>query len=323
MMSVEEILKKVYDNGILPVIAINDADCAIPLAQACMETGLEAIEITFRTECAGEAMRNIKKAYPEMLLGAGTVLRPEQVDEAIDCGADFIVTPGFNPDVVKYAVDKNIPIVPGVSCASQVEQAMSLGLSTVKFFPAEQSGGVPMLKALSGPYKTINFIPTGGMTFDNFTTYTNLPNVVAIGGSFLISKKNIADKNVEAMKAEIIPVIDKLMGIRLHHIGLNCGDQEKALQIAKTLQAFFNYPYNEGNSSIFSGNKEFELMKKPGRGTNGHIALSVSDIDRAKHFLEKRGVEFDEESLVIKDGKKIAIYLKEEIGGYAFHLMKI
>ena len=321
-MNKEELIKKIYDGGVLPVIAINDVECAVPLAKACVESGLSAIEITFRTECAGDALRAIKQAYPEILLGAGTVLTPETVDEAIDCGVDFIVTPGFNPDVVKYCISKDFPIVPGVSAPSQVEQALALGLDTLKFFPAEQAGGVPMLKALNGPYKKLRFIPTGGMTLDNFTTYTSLSNVVAIGGSFMISKEHIASKDVEAMKADIKACVDKLLGLKLAHIGINCENEDKALEMAKTLETFLNMSYNIGNSSIFCGKKEFELMKKPFRGTNGHIAIGVSDIDRGVHYLSARGLKFDETSLVVKDNKKTAIYFANEIGGFAFHLVK-
>ena len=322
-MTKEEILKKIYDSGVLPVIAVNDIEEAVPLATACKQAGLTAIEITFRTECAAEALKAIKQAYPEMLLGAGTVLTPETVDEAIACGVDFIVTPGFNPDVVKYTISKNFPIVPGVSCASQIEQAMALGLDTVKFFPAEQSGGVPALKAFAGPYKKLKFIPTGGMTIDNFTTYTSLNNVVAIGGSFMINKKHIADKDVDAMVNDIVAVVDRMLNLKLSHIGMNLGNEEEALKIANLLQSLLHMPYKNGNSSIFVGNKEFELMKVEGKGKNGHIGIGVSDIDRGIHYLETRGLKFNNDSLVVKENKKIAIYFADEIGGYAFHLMKV
>ena len=321
-MNTNEILTKIYENGVLPVIAINDLDTAIPLAQACMETGLNAIEITYRTDCAAEALKAIKKAYPEMIVGAGTVLTTEQADEAMSIGVDFIVTPGFNPDVVKYVVSKNFPIVPGVSCASQIEQAMALGLDTVKFFPAEQSGGVPALKAFNGPYKKLRFIPTGGMTIDNFTTYTSLSNVVAIGGSFMIKKDHIASKDVEAMKQDINVVIDRLLNLRLVHIGLNCKNEDEAVSVAKQLEQFFHMPYVIGNSNVFSGVKEFELMKNGGRGTNGHIAIGVSDIDRGIHYLEKRGVKFNPDSLMMKGTMKNAIYFEDEILGFAFHIVK-
>jgi len=322
-MEQEKMLQMIHDCGVLPVIALNDVECALPLAKACVESGLSAIEITFRTDCAAEAMKLIKKEYPQLLLGAGTVLTPAQVDQAIAIGCDFMVTPGFNPEIVKYAINKKFPIMPGVSSAGEIEQAMMLGLSTVKFFPAEQLGGVPALKAYNGPYKKLKFIPTGGMTIDNFTTYTDLDNVVAIGGSFMINKKHIADKDVEAMKADIKACVDRLLNIKLSHVGINYECEEEAMNMAKMLETFFHMNVNNGNSSIFCGVKEFELMKKPGRGKYGHIGIGVSDIDRAVHYLTGRGVKFNEESLVVKENKKIAIYFAEEISGFAWHLMKM
>ena len=322
-MEKEQIINRIYESGVLPVIALNEADQALPLAKACVESGLNALEITFRTECAAEALKLIKENYPEILLGAGTVLTKEQADQAIAIGVDFLVTPGFNMEVVKHVVEKGFPIVPGISTASEIEQAMMLGLDTVKFFPAEQSGGTAALKAFAGPYKKLKFVPTGGMTFDNFTDYTNLNNVVAIGGSFMINKKHIADKDVEAMKQDIKVVVDKMLGLKLVHLGINCKDEKEAMDTALLLEQFLHMPYKAGNYSIFSGVKEFELMKKPGRGEKGHIAIGVSNIDRGINYLKKRGIEFAEDSLVIKENKKTAIYFAKEIAGFAFHLMKI
>lgn len=321
-MNTQEVLNRIYENGVLPVIVIDDLETVIPLAKACNETGLTALEITFRSEHATSALKMIRNEYPDILLGAGTVLTVEQANQAIEAGADFIVTPGFNPDVVKHVVSKGFPIVPGISNASEIEQAMALGLDTVKFFPAEQAGGVPALKAFNGPYKKLRFIPTGGLTFDNFTSYTSLSSVVAIGGSFIVKKDHIAAKDVEAMKTDINASIDRMLGLKLTHIGINCESEEEALKTAKQLEQFFHMAYKIGNSSVFSGVKEFELMKKPGRGSKGHIAIAVSDIDRAMHFLSYRGVKFIEDSLVVKDNKKIAIYLADEMLGFAFHLVK-
>ncbi len=321
-MEKEQIISRIYESGILPVIALNQADQALPLAKACVESGLNALEITFRTECAAESLRLIKENYPEILLGAGTVLTTEQADEAMAIGVDFLVTPGFNTEIVRYALEKGFPIVPGISTASEIEQAMMLGLDTLKFFPAEQSGGTGALKAFAGPYRKLRFIPTGGMTFDNFTEYTALNNVVAIGGSFMIGKKHIADRDVEAMKQDIRTVVDRMLDLRLVHIGINCGSENEAMDVALLLEQFLHMPYKAGNSSIFSGVKEFELMKKPGRGEKGHIAIGVSNIDRGINYLKKRGVEFDEASLVIKENRKTAIYFAKEIAGFAFHLMK-
>ncbi|MBC5852641.1 MULTISPECIES: bifunctional 4-hydroxy-2-oxoglutarate aldolase/2-dehydro-3-deoxy-phosphogluconate aldolase [Vibrio] len=170
---------------IVPVIAINHAQQALPLAKVLMDNGLPCAEITFRTEAAQEAIRLMREAYPEMLIGAGTVLTTAQVDQAQQAGADFIVSPGLNPTTVKYCQQRGIAIVPGVNNPSLVEQAMELGLRTLKFFPAEPSGGVAMLKALSAVYP-VKFMPTGGISAANVQHYLDLPSVVACGGTWMV-----------------------------------------------------------------------------------------------------------------------------------------
>ncbi|GAB2648237.1 bifunctional 4-hydroxy-2-oxoglutarate aldolase/2-dehydro-3-deoxy-phosphogluconate aldolase [Vibrio panuliri] len=170
---------------VIPVIAINKVEDAIPLGRALVENGMPCAEITFRTECAVEAIRAMRSEFPEMLIGAGTVLTNEQVDQAIDAGVDFIVSPGFNPRTVQYCLDKNVAIVPGVNNPSLVEQAMEMGLRTLKFFPAEPSGGVAMLKALTAVYP-VKFMPTGGVSLSNVDQYLSVPSVLACGGTWMV-----------------------------------------------------------------------------------------------------------------------------------------
>lgn len=182
MMTLEQRLQQIK---IVPVIAINDAVHAVPLAKVLVENGLPCAEVTFRTDAAQESIRLMRDAYPELLIGAGTVLTTQQVDQAISAGADFIVSPGLNPTTVKYCQQRGIAIVPGVNNPSLVEQAMELGLKTLKFFPAEPSGGVAMLKALSAVYP-VQFMPTGGVNPRNVADYLAIPSVVACGGTWMV-----------------------------------------------------------------------------------------------------------------------------------------
>ncbi|MGL4915228.1 MAG: bifunctional 4-hydroxy-2-oxoglutarate aldolase/2-dehydro-3-deoxy-phosphogluconate aldolase [Aeromonas allosaccharophila] len=170
---------------VIPVIALQDAKLAPPLARVLVENGLPAAEVTFRTPAAAEAIRQMRAAYPDLLIGAGTVLNREQVDAAIDAGADFIVSPGFNPTTVQYCLDKGVTIIPGVNNPSLVEQAMEMGLRQLKFFPAEQSGGIAMLKALGAVYP-VRFMPTGGVTPANLQDYLALDSVIACGGTWMV-----------------------------------------------------------------------------------------------------------------------------------------
>lgn len=203
MSSLEERLKKLK---VIPVVAIDNGDDAVPLAKVLVENGLPTAEITFRTPAAAQAIANMREAYPEMLIGAGTVLTSEQVDQAIDAGVDFIVSPGFNPTTVRYCQQRKIPIIPGVNNPSQVEQAMEMGLGILKFFPAEPSGGVPMLKALTAVYP-VSFMPTGGVSLKNIGDYLNIKAVIACGGTWMVPADLIKARDWDAI-GELVKAID-------------------------------------------------------------------------------------------------------------------
>lgn len=199
MKTIEQRLKEIK---IVPVIAINSAEQALPLAKVLMENGLPCAEVTFRTEAAVESIRLMREAYPDMLIGAGTVLTAAQVDQAIEAGVDFVVSPGFNPTTVKYCQQRNMPIIPGVNNPSLVEQAMEMGLKTLKFFPAEPSGGISMLKALTAVYP-VNFMPTGGVSPSNVNDYLDIKSVVACGGTWMVPT-DLMDKGDWDSIAELI-----------------------------------------------------------------------------------------------------------------------
>ncbi|MEL0629617.1 bifunctional 4-hydroxy-2-oxoglutarate aldolase/2-dehydro-3-deoxy-phosphogluconate aldolase [Psychromonas aquatilis] len=177
--------EKLQTLKVIPVIAIKDAADAVPLGKVLVENGMPCAEITFRTPAAAESIKNLREAFPEMLIGAGTVLNSETVDQAIDAGVDFIVSPGFNPTTVKYCQQRNMPIIPGVNNPSLVEQAMEMGLTTLKFFPAGPSGGVSMLKSLTAVYP-VSFMPTGGVSPANINEYLDIDAVLACGGTWMV-----------------------------------------------------------------------------------------------------------------------------------------
>lgn len=180
------VLKQIGEIGIVPVVVLDDAKDAAPLAKALCEGGLPCAEITFRTNAAEEAIHTIVEKFPEMLVGAGTVLTTEQVDRAVDAGAKFIVSPGLNPKVVKYCVDNGILIIPGCANPSDVEQAIENGLNVVKFFPAEAAGGLSYIKAIAAPYVNMKFMPTGGINPDNVREYLSYDRIHACGGSWMV-----------------------------------------------------------------------------------------------------------------------------------------
>lgn len=195
-----DVFEKIKELKIIPVVTINNVNDAIPLAKALIEAGLPVIEVTFRTEAAAEAIKLITTTFPNLFVGAGTVLKIEQVKKAVNAGAQFIVTPGFNPKVVDYCVKKSIPIIPGLNTPTLVEWALERGIKVVKFFPADLSGGPKMLKNLAGPYPDMRFMPTGGINNDSLKTYLELPNVIACGGSWIVRKDLISNGKFEEIK---------------------------------------------------------------------------------------------------------------------------
>ena len=195
-----DMLDRIRAMRIVPVIVIKDPEDAVPLGAALTEGGLPCAEVTFRTAGAPEALRRIAGEYPDLLLGAGTVLTPQQAAEAKAAGAKFVVSPGFNPAVVDYCLANDLPIYPGVCTPTEVEAALAKGLEVLKFFPAEAAGGVAFLKAISAPYGMVRFIPTGGVSTRNVADYLALKSVVACGGSWMAPNDWIAEKQFDRIR---------------------------------------------------------------------------------------------------------------------------
>ncbi|MFX0076164.1 MAG: bifunctional 4-hydroxy-2-oxoglutarate aldolase/2-dehydro-3-deoxy-phosphogluconate aldolase [Candidatus Hermodarchaeota archaeon] len=196
-----DIIKRIEELKLIPVAVIEDADKAIPLGKALINAGLPVVEITFRTEAAAESISLIRNEFPDMLVGAGTILTTDQVDAAIFAGAEFIVTPGFNPTVVDYCVKNSYIIVPGLNSPTFIEWGIERGLNFFKFFPADLSGGPKMLKVISGPYPNVRFMPTGGINNDTLVDYLKLNNVIACGGSWIVKKDLISSGNFEEIES--------------------------------------------------------------------------------------------------------------------------
>ena len=316
------VLQRVYEIGIIPVIAFNDVDEAIPLCKALMDGGLPAAEVTFRTACAEECIRKIHEELPDMLLGAGTVLTNDQADRAMAAGASFVVAPGYDPNVTQHVIDKGGLMMPGTCSAGEMQQAMNQGCEAIKFFPAEANGGVDMLKNIGAALKTAKWMCTGGVNAKNVNTYLANPQIIAVGGTWMCKSDKIKAGAWDDITAACKEAVDVMLGLELGHIGINCADDAEALKTAELLGTLLSKAVAPGNSSIFVGNKEFEIMKKPGRGTHGHIAIKCNSIDRAVYHLGQRGVKFDMDSMVNKNGKNIAIYLADEVAGFAIHLVQ-
>ncbi len=316
-----DIIKELSLIGIVPVIALNDAKDASALAGALTSGGLPCAEITFRTAAAEESIKIMSREYPDMIIGAGTVLTPEQADTAVAAGAKFIVSPGLNPEVVKHCISKGYPIVPGCATPTEIEKAMTLGLDTVKFFPAEAAGGLAMIKAMSAPYGKIKFMPTGGINEKNINDYLSFGKIFACGGSWMASSKMISEGKFDEIEKLTRDAVSLMLDLNIHHVGIN-STKENALAEAAFFARILGVGTKETDISVWSGDK-VEVMTDPIKGSVGHIALSTNYVDRAVYHLERRGLEFDLSTAKYDgSGNMTFVYAKNEIAGFAIHLIK-
>ena len=317
-----EVLHTLSKIGIVPVIAIDDPKKAVPLARALVAGGLNAAEVTFRTAAAEEAIRAIAAEVPDMVVGAGTVTSRERLDRALAAGSQFIVTPGFNPDTVKYGLDKGALMLPGTATGGEMEQAMTLGLEVVKFFPAEDNGGVKKLKALAGPYRELKWMPTGGVNTKNMMDYLSFDQIVACGGTWMVKKDLIEGECWDEITAICKDAVRTMLGIRLALVGVNCGDPAEAEKIAKLVSAMLGGSARQTSKSWFAANDVIEYMYKAAPGTHGHIGFKTNSVERAMYHLGRQGIEFDESSITYNDkGAAKFVYLKGEYAGFAIHLV--
>ena len=315
------VLTKIGELGLVPVVKIEDAKDAVSLGKALLEGGLPVAEITFRTAAAEEAIKTLTTELPNLLVGAGTVLTVENVKKAVGAGAKFIVAPGFNPKVVDYCVENNIPVTPGINSPTQIEMALERGLTVLKFFPAEASGGLPLLKAMAAPYGGVSFIPTGGINKDNLNTYLSFDKVHACGGSWMVKANLISSGKFDEITRLVKEALETMLGFEFVHLGINEETTEKAIGSASLLSQLFSFPVKEGSSSVFAGTG-FEVMKSKYLGANGHIAIATNNIHRAIAYLKRKGIATRSETAKEKDGKLKAIYLEQEVSGFAIHLLQ-
>ena len=317
-----ENVQKIFDIGLVPLVVLDDPNDAVPLAKALVAGDIPVAEVTFRTEAGGEVIKRMAEEVPEILVGAGTVHDVAHAKEAVEKGAKFIVTPGFNAEVVKWCVDNKIDVVPGTVAPSDIEEAMSLGLNVCKFFPAEAYGGIKTLKALEGPYADIKFMPTGGVGIDNMNDYLALSNVGAIGGSFMTPSKLVKEKKWDEITKICKGIVKKALGFELAHIGINTQSSDEAKTVANTISDVFLQETTEYPGAYFSGDIA-EVVKGSFLGEFGHICIDTIDMPRALAYFKRKGLEFNEDTWAKDEkGNVINVYLKDSIGGFAFHVRK-
>ena len=314
--------ERILEIGIVPVANITNPEWSVPLANALCNGGIPVIEVLARSEGAFERMQEMKKAHPEMLVGAGTVLTVAQAEQAINAGADFIVSPGFLPEMLIYCQSRGVDLMPGCATASEIQQAYNAGLRVVKFFPTKACGDLPAMKDLSGPFSGIQFLPTGGINFDNLDQYMKSPVIAAAGGSF-VGSKDVLAKGDFALIEQLSRKARKIsLGFQLAHVGINHASKEESQKTVKFLCSLLGLDPVEHSKCTFAGSW-FECNDFQGPGKNGHIGIRTFSIIRAMAWVKEQGLEIDE-SLNKYDakGNVTCFYLKDEIAGFAIHFVK-
>jgi 2-dehydro-3-deoxyphosphogluconate aldolase/(4S)-4-hydroxy-2-oxoglutarate aldolase len=315
--------------GILPIATINDVNKAAQLANTLYESGLPVLEVTFRTKTAHLAIEQIVKDSPKILVGAGTILTVEDVQKAVDSGARFIISPGFNPKIIEYCLYKSIPVIPGVLTPTEIQHAIENNLKVVKLFPAESAGGLPYLKSVAAPFKDLKYIPTGGINNSNLLSYLQFPKVLACAGSWMMQSEMIEAGQFQAIASLAKQAVATMLGFELRHVGMNLSSADEAKNIAGQLENLFQFSSKDTEGSIFVGAQfrdsapSVEVLKKRNHGEHGHIAIATNFIERAIAYLAIKGVKIKSETMNEKDGKLKTVYLDLELGGFAIHLYQV
>ena len=316
------VFERAENIGVIPVINIADLEVTKPLCETLLENGIDVIEVTLRNENSIEAIKIIRKEFPQMGIAAGTILSLEQAKEALKAGAEALVMPGCDDEIIDYAIENNIPVLPGCITAADIQREYKKGLRLFKFFPSEASGGIPALKLLSGPFKGIKFVPTGGINFDNLGEYLSNEFIAACGGSFMADAKTLKAKDFKKVAELCKKCIDISLGFKLAHIGINHEDKDSADKTAKFIASIFGFDTKEFTTATFAGDV-VECMHNCNLGKVGHIGFSTNSIKRAMAYLESKGIELDENGIKRNEkGEITCVYLKENIAGFALHVVQ-
>ena len=316
-----DVLSRLAAAGVVPVVVLDKAEDAVPTAKAMAAGGIDVMEITFRTAAAADSIRAVAAEVPEMLVGAGTVMNLEQCKLAVECGAKFIVSPGYDEEIVAWCVENGVAVTPGCVTPTEIMAALKHGLKVVKFFPANVYGGLSAIKALSGPFVGLKFIPTGGVNQQNLGEFVSNPSIHAVGGSWVCPKADIAAHNFDKITQLCAEARRGVMGFELAHVGVNCESADESLAVCEELEKAFDFEVKTGNSSNFASTG-VEVMKSMYLGKNGHLAIRTNKIETAIAELEKRGFAVDMDTAKYKGDRMVAVYLKNEIGGFAIHLLQ-
>jgi 2-dehydro-3-deoxyphosphogluconate aldolase/(4S)-4-hydroxy-2-oxoglutarate aldolase len=309
-INMNNILNKLRLYGIIPIITINDPGVVRPLAEALLKARLPVLEITFRTDAAAEAIRIAAKEFPEMLIGAGTVLTIENAKEAVSAGAKFILSPGFNPGVVDYCLENEITMLPGINSPTQIELALEKGLDVLKFFPSEASGGIKLIKAMAAPFPGVRFVPTGGINNSNLVSYMSCPCVLACGGSWVAKSSDIAAGRFDQVTRNAVETIRTMLGFRIKSIDIPGIRKEDITAVDQLFSGVFHLQPEKTEGGIRVAEVLGFLENKDLPGT---ICLETIDLERAEFYIRDRGYRVEKGDGNAGTGE---LFLSQRIGNY-------
>lgn len=312
-----KVIKRLELAGIIPLIKINNKSDTLPLMGVLNGAGIDTVEITFRTTAAKEVIKLITSKNQNIMVGAGTIISIEQLNEAVNAGAHYIVTPSFNPKVVDRCIELGVPIFPGCSNPTDIEQAYERGLRVVKFFPAELLGSVEMIKALSGPYPFMKFMPTGGINADNLNKYLACSQVLCCGGTYIVDEELLKQRKFSQITTLARENINRMLDIKIDHVAINT-DPTTGMELLKTFSQLSGGVYDEETHTVNS----IEVVTENHIGKLGHIAFSSPNLERCVYYLKKRGFSVDESTIVKSGGKIVKLHLSGDNAGFTIQLIK-
>lgn len=314
-------LQKMSEIGLVPLVVLEDAACAKPLGEALAAGGIPVAEVTFRTDACLDIIRAMKE-IPTLIVGAGTVHTVKQAEAAVAAGATFIVTPAYNPDVIDWCTAHEVDIVPGTVSPGEIEAVRARGIKFCKFFPAAAYGGTATLKALAGPFADVQFLPTGGVSLDNMRDYLNLPNVAAVGGSFMTPGKLVKEQDWDGIAAVCRSAVQKMLGLRIGHVGIHTAGRAEAEELTDVLCRLTGETKIAAGGGFFAGTIA-EICAEPTPGDYGHLCIDTDDMPRALAYYARRGIALDPEYTFRDENGAVRLaYLKEKVGGFSIHLRR-
>jgi 2-dehydro-3-deoxyphosphogluconate aldolase / (4S)-4-hydroxy-2-oxoglutarate aldolase len=321
----DETLRRIGEVGIVPVVKLEGGaglgDRAIGLGKALAAGGIPVAEVTFRTAAAPDAIKAMSAGVPDLLVGAGTVTSAKMAETAAAAGAAFIVCPAWDDEVVDFCLERKLPVLPGTSGPDGIARGLSRGLEAVKFFPAEALGGMAMLDALAGPFGAMRFVPTGGIDSSNIGAYARRPQVLAMGGSWMVKSDLVEAGDWAAIERLCREAVFALHGFSFAHLGINGSGAEAAGKDAQAFASLFGMAPRAGGSSIFMS-EAIELLEAPYLGERGHIAIRCNDVERALARFRGMGIGALSDTEKAEKGKIKSVYLDLSIGGFAIHLLR-